>query len=84
MIYLQVDEQVSVRRLSSRGRDDDTPSAIAYRLKQFHKATVPMIDFFNTHKRYNVHEIDGGQHVEKVKDDIFTALDLDGNSRFYE
>ena len=76
VVLLDVEQELSVERLLSRGREDDTESAIKHRLQQYHAQTEPVIDYFNNHRRYTMHRIDGGQHIEKVTKDIFEAIKL--------
>tara|TARA_B100000678_G_C18135785_1_gene472682 strand:+ start:148 stop:744 length:597 start_codon:yes stop_codon:yes gene_type:complete len=76
VVLLEVDEELSISRLLSRGRADDNRDAIKHRLEQYQSETKPVIDYFNRHQRYDVHTIDGGEHIEKVTEDIFKAIKL--------
>lgn len=41
-IYLELDEEVAVERMKSRGRSDDSDDGIKRRLTQFHERTEPI------------------------------------------
>ena len=45
MPYLQTTDQETIRRhqLASRGRDDDTPEALAIRLDVYKEKTIPVL-----------------------------------------
>lgn len=55
-------------------REDDTPSAIASRLADFHTQTAPVLDLFREHDL--VIDIDGTQPPAQVQDQIRRKLGL--------
>ena len=74
---LQVDDGVSVERLSKRaeeeGRTDDTPDAIARRLELYHRETEPLVEYYRAKGR--VVGVPGDATVNEVFADIQRALD---------
>ena len=53
-------------------RDDDKPEAIKKRLEIYHQQTSPLIEYYQ--KKGILIKIDGEQDIEKVSEDIFSAL----------
>lgn len=70
VIHLTLSEEEAVRRLSARGRDDDTPAAIKKRLQLYREQTEPLLSFFSDHSRYHIHEIDGSLTIEEIHLDV--------------
>jgi adenylate kinase len=54
-------------------RPDDTPEGVAKRLKTFYDVTIPVVDEYR--ERGMLIEVDGGQSVEKVFEDIINGLE---------
>ena len=73
VIYLQVDTDILVSRLTNRGRADDTPEAVRKRLKVYDKEIKLLLGFYEL--RYDVHQIDGSKSIEEVTDDIAGLVD---------
>ena len=46
VIYLEVSPEEVMKRLTSRGREDDKPEIIKNRLKVFEKETAPLLDYY--------------------------------------
>jgi adenylate kinase len=46
VVNLDVSEKEVLKRLLSRGREDDVPSVIKNRIKIYHKETAPLLDYF--------------------------------------
>jgi adenylate kinase len=46
VIYLEVSNEEVIKRLTSRGREDDKPEIIKNRLKVFEKETAPLLDYY--------------------------------------
>lgn len=79
VIYLKVSDKEALWRLSYREedekeeeRDDDTLAAVRHRIEQFHKFTLPVLDFY--HKKRLLIEVDGEQSVEKIHKEIMSKL----------
>ncbi len=74
VVYLRLDENTSVERLTKRGREDDNEAAIRHRLNWYREQVVPALQYFRESPLYEVCEIDGNQSIEKVHADIVAAL----------
>jgi adenylate kinase len=53
-------------------RKDDSPTAIARRLRNFHSENDPLLDYFSKHNM--LYRIDGEQKIDKVRADILKYL----------
>ncbi len=75
VIHIDVSRQWSEDRLLARGRMDDmTKEDIDKRLDWFDKDSAPAIDYFSSHKRYNLLNINGQQSIEDVHKEIVQKL----------
>lgn len=74
IIYIDVSREWSVKRLTDRSRPDDNPGDIEARLDWFETDVLPAINFFRNNAYYQVHDINGEQEIEKVHEDVLTAL----------
>ena len=72
-IKIELPEEVTIKRLLSRGRHDDVPEIITNRIKIFIKETSPVIDYYLTQNK--VIEINGDQTIENVAIEVETKLD---------
>jgi len=75
IVHLDVSTDWSRTRMLARGRADDTEEAIARRLAWFEKETIPAMEFFRTNSKYRFVDINGEQPIEKVHQDIVTAVE---------
>jgi adenylate kinase len=62
VVYLDVPEDVLVRRLLGRGRGDDTEDVIAERLQEYERDTHPLID----HYRDILVPVDGDRPEDEI------------------
>lgn len=76
VIYVNVSNEWSEKRLHGRARKDDTPEAIAKRLAWFESEVVKTIDFYRNNPYYNFININGEQSVEEVQNEILAKLGL--------
>ena len=68
VLYLDVNEDILVERLLSRGRADDNEDTIRTRLNIYRETTEPLIDFY---KDINILKyIDGDRELEIISDEI--------------
>jgi adenylate kinase len=67
-VNLDVPVEVVTERMMDRGREDDTPEAIARRLSLYEEQTRPLLDFFDA--RGQLVEVDG----VGTEDDVFERL----------
>ena len=76
VLLLDVGDDVAVRRLHGRaneeGRADDSPEAIANRLRLYHELTKPVVERYRA--RGTLVEIDGERGVAAVAEQIEQAL----------
>ena len=68
VFYLNVSDEEIVKRLSERGRKDDTPEFIKTRLDIYKEVTVPLLKHYQ--KQGVLVEIDGMGKVEKIHQDL--------------
>lgn len=62
-----------VRRLTSRGRDDDQPAVVRQRLADYDQKTAPLLDYY--HGQQLLYTIDGVGTPDEVFERICRALD---------
>jgi adenylate kinase len=73
IIHITLSEEEIIRRLSERGREDDTEETIHIRLKQYVEVAQPVVEAFKKHS-VPVSEIDGQGTVEEVHQRILEVL----------
>lgn len=69
VISLTVPEEVLVRRLMNRQRQDDNEATIRHRLVVYHQETAPVIEFYRDR---NLHIVDG----DRTPDDVGATLQM--------
>jgi adenylate kinase family enzyme len=76
VIYLNVSNDWSTKRLMERGRgaDDKSASDIAHRLAWFETDVIPAVDYYQQNPTYKFLEINGEQSVEAVSAEILKQL----------
>ncbi len=74
VIVLEVTPEEIVRRLSARGRHDDTPDAIRSRLSEFDKKVKPVLDYYRGNPNYQFVTLNGGRSIEEISTDIRSLL----------
>ena len=68
VFYLDVNEEILVKRLLNRGRTDDNEDIIRTRLSIYKETTEPLIDFY---RDKNILEyIDGDRELKIISDEI--------------
>ena len=68
VFYLNLEEEILVKRLLNRGRKDDNEKIIRTRLDIYKKTTQPLIGYY---KDLNILEyIDGDRDLKTISDDI--------------
>ena len=68
VFYLDVNEEILVKRLLNRGRADDNENTIRTRLSIYKETTEPLIDFY---REKNILEyIDGDRELKIISDEI--------------
>jgi adenylate kinase len=71
---LTASPEVVKQRLLSRGRQDDTETAIKKRFAEYDAVTLPILDYFKQAK-VDVHDIDANQEPMTVHDEIMNYID---------
>lgn len=74
VVFIDVDEQTSIDRMMSRGREDDTEESIKQRLVEYKETTLPVMDFFKQSDIYTVLEINGERSIEEIHQDIVNQI----------
>ena len=72
VISIQIADDVLIKRLLSRGREDDNEEVIVNRLKVYREQTSPLIDLYS--KQGLLVEIDGNADIDVVFSCIENAL----------
>ena len=72
VISIQIADDVLIKRLLSRGREDDNEEVIVNRLKVYREQTSPLIDLYS--KQGLLVEIDGNADIDVVFSCIEKAL----------
>ncbi|WP_236739053.1 adenylate kinase [[Phormidium ambiguum] IAM M-71] len=73
-IDLEVPDEVIVKRLLARGRQDDTEEILRRRLEIYREQTAPLIDYYS--QRQILVSIQGNQSMEEVTEEMKKAIDL--------
>lgn len=76
VIYIRLGEDEAVRRLLSRGREDDDEQAIRNRLSWFESEVSQTVEDFRVDSKYKFLDINGEQSVEDVHKEIVSKLDF--------
>lgn len=73
VMLLEVSEAVAAARLASRGRSDDTPEALAEKVREYREITAPLVSAYEA--RGVLHRLNGDQSVEEVGKLILEVLE---------
>lgn len=66
VVNLEVPDEVLVKRMLGRGRQDDNEETIRRRLEVYRNQTAPLIDFYS--KRDSLLSVDGARPLKEVTD----------------
>lgn len=72
VFYLDVSDEVNIRRLVKRGRKDDTPELIKKRLEIYHNQTEPVLDYYR--QMGILEKVDGERPIEEIHQDIMERV----------
>ncbi len=72
VFYLDVSDEESMHRLLKRGRKDDTEEIIGKRLKDYHRRTEPVLEFYQ--ERDLLEKVDGERSIEEIFSDLRSYL----------
>lgn len=73
VLHLVASRATVKKRLAYRGRPDDHDRAIEERFHAYEEATLPILKHF-TQANIPIYEVDAEQSIEKVHEDIVTAV----------
>lgn len=76
VVHLIVSPEAVMERLKSRGRPDDTETAIAERLREYEQAAKPILEHFKQ-ADVPIYNINGAQSISDVQTEIQKALQTD-------
>lgn len=76
IIFIDISEDESVKRLLSRGRHDDSEEGIKQRIAEYKNNVLPALEHLQSLGEYEFYTINGEQSVEEVHSDILKALGL--------
>jgi len=68
VFYINVPDIEATKRLSARGRHDDSPDLIQNRIKIYHQESEPLLEYFK--EKGLLDEVDGQRSIEEVAEDI--------------
>ena len=71
--HLVASEEVIIERLQSRGRIDDTKSAINVRLEEFNEVTLPILDHFKK-EGIKIINVDASLTPQAIHENIMNSL----------
>jgi len=76
VLHITLSEGEAMKRLTKRGRSDDTEAGIRERLQWNREQAMPLNDWFKKNSLYRFLEIDGDRSVEDIHADILNKLGL--------
>jgi adenylate kinase len=74
IIYLEVNKEELIKRMSLRGRHDDEEEKLKKRLLWFDKNIFPMIQNYEKNKRYHFHKISGLSDIDEIHKEIVSRV----------
>jgi adenylate kinase len=74
IIYIEISEAEAMKRNLARGRSDDTEEGIKRRFEEYKNNVIPSMKYFDGKPGYEFYKINGEQTIEKVHQDIMSAL----------
>ena len=74
IICINISDEEALKRLSARGRGDDTEESIRRRLEWSRKETIPNVAWFRANDYYRVVDIDGEHPIEHTQEAIVQSL----------
>lgn len=74
VINLTTTDEIAKKRMEGRARPDDTPVAIAERLRLYHEETVPVLDFYRARAHTTVVDVDASRTIEEIHHAILDGV----------
>ncbi len=75
VVHIDVSENWSKERLSSRGRADDTEKSIQNRMDWFATDVQPVIDYYSSSHHYKYIKINGEDSIENIHKSLMEKLE---------
>lgn len=75
VINLKVSDEVVLKRLMSRGREDDQEEVIIKRLKDYHDISKPVLEYLES-RGIKVHNVNGENDPDSVEKEIDKILGI--------
>lgn len=72
IVNIIADDEVLIKRLMGRGRQDDTLETVTNRLRVYREQTAPVREYYS--KEYPVHDINGVGDIDIINDGIVDVL----------
>ncbi len=74
VIHLETSEEIVIKRMKDRGRNDDTDESIRARLATYSKETIPLLENLRDLENVTVYDINGEGSVNDVHNMIVKSL----------
>jgi adenylate kinase family enzyme len=71
-IYFEVDEDETVKRILSRGREGETEDVIRTRMQEYYTHTHPIVEQFL--QRWELVKIDANRSIEEIHADVMKIV----------
>ncbi len=75
VVFLEASKELIMKRLATRGRDDDKPEIIERRYNSYLNETLPIIDWFERN-RVKVLRIDADAEIDSIQQEILSKLGI--------
>jgi adenylate kinase family enzyme len=76
IIYIEVDKEEAVKRITSRGRHDDTSDGIKKRFEEYTQNVLPAMEYLRDKENYKIYTINGEQTIENVHQELIATLGI--------
>ena len=76
VLYVSISDEEALKRLTKRGRGDDTEDGIRKRLQWNREQSLPLNDWFKNNSMYRFIEVDGERPIEDIHKDILNKLGI--------
>lgn len=72
VFYLDISDELAIKRMLGRGREDDVPELIEERLKIFREESEKVVEFYE--RKGLLVRINGGEPIEQVTEEIIENI----------
>lgn len=74
VVYIDVNKDWAVEKLTARGRADDMKTGIESRLSWFDSEVLPIVEYYKGNSNYKLLHIDGMKSIEEVQKEVVEKL----------